>query len=58
MAMLEGMSENSLLLEGASDVVLSLDEEGFRRLRLALLAVEESVRVLLIGRSLKDGRSC
>lgn len=32
----EGMRENSLPLEGASDVVLSLEDEGFLFLRLAL----------------------
>lgn len=56
MAMEEGIRENSLPLEGASDVVLSLEEDGFLRLLLGLLT-EESVRVLLMGRSLRDGLS-
>ena len=57
MAMAEGMMENSLPFEGASDVVLSLDEEGFLRRRLlgfVLGLAAESVRVRLSGSSLRE----
>ena len=53
------MSEKSLLLEGASDVVLSLEEEGFLfRFLGGLVAVEESVDDRFMGSSLRDCRSC
>lgn len=53
-----GMREKSLLLEGASDVVLSFEEEGFLLRLFGLLGLmEESVEVLLMGRSLREGRS-
>lgn len=58
MTMEEGMREKSLLLEGASDVVLSLEEEGFLRRLLALTRfMEESVDVLLIDKSVREGFS-
>ena len=53
-----GMREKSLLLEGASEVVLSFEEEGFLLRLFGLLGLmEESVEVLLMGRSLREGRS-
>jgi hypothetical protein len=57
--MVDGMREKSLLLEGASDVVLSLEEDGFLlRFLGGLVAVEESVDERFMGSSFGDGRSC
>lgn len=56
--MVDGMREKSLLLEGASDVVLSFEEEGFLFRFLGGLALEESVDDRFMGSSLSDGRSC
>lgn len=54
----EGIREKSLPLEGASEVVLSLEEEGFLLRLLALLGLaEESVDDLLMGSSLIDALS-
>ena len=54
----EGMREKSLLFEGASEVVLSLDEEGFLLRRcftgLGLVVPEGSVDIRLMGSSLRD----
>lgn len=58
MTMDEGMREKSLPLEGASEVVLSLEEEGFLLRCLGLVALEESVEERFMGTSLRDGRSC